>query len=87
MMSIGKGAIVNVSRKHKLNVASSTESELVSIKDVLGTMMWCTYFMGVQRYTINNNLLCQDSKSTNLLAKNGYMPAGKASRHIHRWFS
>ena len=38
-MSMGKGAIVNVLRKHKLNVGSSTESELVSIVDVLGVLM------------------------------------------------
>ena len=44
MMSMGKGAIVNVSRKHKLNTGSSTEAELVSIADVLGMMMWCKYF-------------------------------------------
>ena len=45
MMSMGKGAIVNISRKHKMNVASSTDSELVSIADVLGMIMWCKYFM------------------------------------------
>ena len=44
-MSMGKGAIVNVSRRHKLNAGSSTESELVSIADVLGLMIWCKYFM------------------------------------------
>ena len=47
-MSMGKGAMVNISRKHKLNVGSSTESELVSIADVLGMMMWCKYFMEAQ---------------------------------------
>ena len=57
MMSMGKGAIVNVSRRHKLNVGSSTESKLVSITDVLGIMIWCKYFMGAQGYTIDNNLL------------------------------
>ena len=36
MMSVGKGAIVNIARKYKMNVASSTELELVSIPDVLG---------------------------------------------------
>ena len=36
MMSMGKGAIVNIARKHNMNVASSTESEMVSITDVLG---------------------------------------------------
>ena len=45
MMSTVKGAIVNISRKHKMNVASSNDSELVSIADVLGMIMWCKYFM------------------------------------------
>ena len=48
MMSMGKCAIVNVSRKHKLNVGNSTESELVSIADVLEVMIWFKYFMEVQ---------------------------------------
>ena len=86
MMSMGKGAIVNVSRRHKLNVGSSTESELVSIADVLGVMIWCKSFMEAQGCTIDNNLLYQDNKSTILLAKNGRMSAGKASRHIHNRF-
>ena len=45
MMSMGKGAIVNVSRRHKLNVGSSTESQLVSIADILEVMIWCKYVM------------------------------------------
>ena len=71
MMSMGKGAIVNILRKHKLNVTSSTKAELVSIADVLGMMMWCKYFMEAQRYTIKHNILYQENKSTILLAKNG----------------
>ena len=73
MMSMGKGAIVNIARKHKMNVGRSTESELVSIADVLGMIMWCKYFMEAQGYTIENNVLYQDNKSTILLAKNGRM--------------
>ena len=43
--------------------------------------------MEAQGYTIDNNLLYQDNnKSTILLAKNGRMSAGKASRHIHHRF-
>ena len=49
-------------------------------------MIWCKYFMEAQGYTINNNLLYQDNKSTILLAENGRMSAGKASRHIHHRF-
>ena len=86
MMSMSTGAIVNVSRRHKLNVGSSTESELTSIADVLGVMIRCKYFIEAQGYTIDNNILYQDNKSTILLAKNRRMSAGKASRHIHHRF-
>ena len=86
MMTMGKGALVNISRNHKLNVGSSTEAELVSIADVLGMMMWCKYFMEAQGYTIDTNVLYQDNKSTILLAKNGRMSAGKNSKHIHHRF-
>ena len=51
MISMGKGAIVDILIKHKMNVASSTESELVSIAGVLGMIMWCKYFMEAQGYT------------------------------------
>ena len=69
-MSMGSGAIINIARKHKMNVASSTEGELVSIADVLGVIMWSKYFMEAQGYTMENNILYQDNKSTILLAKN-----------------
>ena len=80
------GGIAIMSRKHKLNVGSSTETELVSIADVLRVMMWCKYFMKAQGCTIDNNLLYQDNTSATLLAKNGRMPVCKASRHIHNLF-
>ena len=57
IISIGKGAIVNISRKHKMNLASSTESELVNIADVLGMIMWCKYFMEAQGHTIEKLLI------------------------------
>ena len=67
-------------------MGSSTEFELVSIAIVLGMMMWCKYFMEAQGYTIENNILYQDNKSTILLAKNGRMSAGKNSKHIKNRF-
>ena len=42
--------------------------------------------MEYQGYTIENNVLYQDNKSTILLAKNGRMSAGKASKHIKNRF-
>ena len=35
MMSLGKGAVASYSRKHKLNTKSSTESEIVSVDQVM----------------------------------------------------
>ena len=86
MMSMGKGAIVNFARIHKMNVGSSTERELVSIADVLGMILWCKYFMENQGYPIKNNTLYQDNKSTILLAKNGRISTGKNSKHIKNQF-
>ena len=48
--------------------------------------MWCKYFTEAQGYTIDNNILYQDNKSTILLAKNGRMSAGKNSKHINNRF-
>ena len=50
MIFMGKGALVNIARNHKLDTGSSTEAELVSITDVLGVVMWCNYFMKAQGY-------------------------------------
>ena len=85
-MSMGKGDLVDISIKHKMAVAISTESELVSIADVIGMIMWCNYFMEYQSYMIENNILYQDNKSTFLLAKNGRMLAGENSKHIKNNF-
>ena len=86
MLSMGKGALVNIAKKHKLNTGSSTEAELVSIADVLGMMMWYKYFMEARGYKIENNISYQDNKSTTFLAKKGRMNAKKNSKHIKNFF-
>ena len=86
MISMGKGALVNISKKQKLNAGSSTKCELISIADILKMMMWCKYFIKAQDYTVENNILYQDNKSTILLAENGRMSAGKNSKHIKNRF-
>jgi hypothetical protein len=52
MMSLGKGAMISFLHKHKLNVRSSTEGELVSIHDALSTILWARYFIESQGYTV-----------------------------------
>ena len=85
-MSMGKGKMVNICRKGKLNAVSLTESELVSVPDALGTIMWYKYIMEAQRYTIENNILYQDNKLTILVAKKSRISAGKNSKHTKNRF-
>jgi hypothetical protein len=82
MMSLGRGAPMSFCRKHKLNVRSSTESELVGIDDALPFILWARYFIEAQGYTVEQNIMYQDNKSTILLATNGRWSASKRTRHI-----
>eukprot|EP00804_Cyclotella_cryptica_P015947 CCRYP_019194-RD/>CCRYP_019194-RD protein AED:0.15 eAED:0.15 QI:0/-1/0/1/-1/1/1/0/395 len=82
MMSLGKGAVMSFSRKQKLNVRSSSEGELVGIDDALPWILWCRYFIEAQGYTVEQNILYQDNKSTILLAKNGRWSSSKRTKHI-----
>ena len=88
MMSLGRGAAISSSRKQKLNVRSSAEGELVGIDDALPCILWCRYFIEAQGYTIEQNILYQDNKSTILLATNGRWFSSKRTKHIKsRYFS
>ena len=63
-MTFGKGAVQSLSKKQKLNTRSSTEAELVGADDVATQILWTKHFMEAQGYTIEDNILHQDNKST-----------------------
>ena len=87
MMSLGRGAAMSFSHKHKLNARSSTEVELIGIDDALPYIMWGLYFIEAQGYEVTHNILYQDNKSTILLAKNGRWSSSKRTKHINnRYF-
>ena len=69
LMGRGKLSSVGVSRKQKLNVASSARLELDSIADVLGHLVCFKYSIEAQGYIIKSNILYQNNMSTTLLAK------------------
>jgi hypothetical protein len=86
-MSLGQGVIYGTSKAQKLNTKSSTESEVVGTDDVMPQMLWTLYFLEVQGYKINDNVLYQDNKSSILLETNGRGSSGKRTRHINvRYF-
>jgi hypothetical protein len=82
MMSLGRGAPISFSRKQKVNVRSSCEGELVGIDDALPLILWARYFIEAQGYTVEENILNQDNKSTILLANNGRWSSSKITKHI-----
>lgn len=82
MMSLGRGAPMSFSWKQKLNVRSSCEGELVGIDDALPHILWARYFIEAQGYTVEQNVMYQDNKSTILLANNGRWSSSKRTKHI-----
>jgi hypothetical protein len=84
--TLGKGAVINISRKQSINTRSSTEAELVGVDDIATPMLWTARFMEAQGYPLTT-VLHQDNKSTILLAENGRKSAGKRTRHMNiRYF-
>jgi hypothetical protein len=86
-MSLGKGSIIGMSKKQKINARSSTECELVGADDAMPQVMWTRYFIEAQGFGIDDNILAQDNLSTMLLEKNGKQSSSKRTKHIRvRYF-
>ena len=83
-MTLGKGALISFSRKHKTNTRSSTESEIVSVDDAITTVLWSLYFIQAQGYDMVHATIYQDNKSAILLEKNGKMSSSKRTKHIKK---
>ena len=85
IMAMGFGALMSMTKRHKINVKSSTEAELVGLDDDLGDILWGKYFLEALGYHISHNIFHQDNKSTILLATNG--TCSKKTNHIkHKLF-
>jgi hypothetical protein len=85
--SLGKGAVVSLSAKQKLNSTSSTEGELIGASDMMPKVLWTRYFLNAQGYSVEDNILHQDNMSSIKLERNGRASSGKRTRHIHiRYF-
>jgi len=85
-MSNGKGSIISMSTRQKLNSRSSTETELISVDDCMGKILWTQNFLESQGYPTKPTIY-QDNQSTMLLEKNGKASSSKRTRHINiRYF-
>ena len=57
MVKDGRGSIISISKKQRLNIKSSTEAELIGEDNAMPQMICTRYFMEAQRYGIDNNIL------------------------------
>ena len=72
MMSFGRGEqLSSKSTKHKISTKSSTKSELLALDDALPIILWCNYFIEVQGYIVEQNIVFQDNPSMMQLEING----------------
>jgi len=82
VMSLGHGIVHGKSSKQKINVKSSTESELVGLSEYLPYNLWLRMFMSDQGYSLKNNIIFQDNQSAIKMEKNGRNSCTGNSRHI-----
>ena len=78
----GTGTIYTSSTKNKLNVTSSTEGEIVSVREKLPKHIWYRKFQLEQGGSNEADVLYQDNKSAILMENHGRISVGKGSKHI-----
>ena len=62
-MSIGKGSIDSHASAQKLVARSSTESELIGVRDVLPQIIWTRNFLEAQGINVPESVLFKDNAS------------------------
>ena len=79
----GRGSIISISKKQKLNTKSSMEAELIGADDEISQTLWTRYFLKSQGYGTDKNIFYQDNTSAMLLENNGNKSSTKKTKHIH----
>ena len=87
MMTLGIGAAISHSGKHKLNTKSSTDSELVGADDMLVKVLWSLYFIQAKGYTVDQNIMYQDNMATMRLEINVTLSRSKRTKQIKARYS
>jgi len=82
IFSLGRGAIVSVSSKQKVNSRSSTEAEMIGIDDIVSKALWTRRFIEYQGFDLESNMVYRDNTSAMKLEENGRWSASKRTRHF-----
>ena len=81
--TLGKGAILTIFTKQKINTKSSKEAELVEVDDCIPHVIWVNHFLYEQRYHHPTTIVYQDNRSAILLEQNGTLSSTRCTKHIN----
>ena len=56
---MGIGEIISSSTMQKINLRSSTESDLIGVDDKLSKVLWMKYFLGWKGFLVKLNIVCE----------------------------
>jgi hypothetical protein len=76
-LTLGKGILIGISHKQKLNTKSSNEGEIVAVDDAL------CYFVEFFGYQVICMVIYQDNQSAILSEKNGKKSPSQRTRHMN----
>ena len=82
-MSLDKGNVISGSTKQKINMRSSTETELVAADDYVSMLLWTNYFLKGQGYKFSDILLYQNDQSKYFLEKNRRLSNSKRTKQLN----
>ena len=81
-ISLGRGSVIGMEKKHKINAKRSTDEELIGANNALPKMLWTQYFIEAQGFTIGKSVLFQDNLSAMLLEHNEMDSSSNRTKHI-----
>ena len=84
---MGRGYRISTLTKQMLNTRSSTESEMISVRNCMPSILWTRLFLEAQGYDVSKIIIYQYNKSAILLEKNGKASSGKRTKHINMRYS
>jgi hypothetical protein len=82
VFAVEEGSVIGSSTRQKVNLRSSTESELVAMDCKMSKALWVKRFLEWQGFKVKLNVIYQDNTSTMKLGENGKASSGKRTRHF-----
>ena len=82
-LTMGRGGMLNVSKKLGQVILSSTETEVVADGERFPKCTWFHYFRVAQGDVAKEDFLMQDNKSCIILHTNHPFSVGKGSKHMN----